>query len=312
MPRKEWMKKLSGVHVVMVTPFKSDTEIDEEAIRKNTNFLIDHGIKGEDGVLIPGGSIGECHAMSIPERKRLMEIVIEEAQGRVPVVPGCNHTGTNLVIELVKHAQKLGADGVMVIPPYYWEPSDEVILRHYQAISEATDIGIMVYNNQLVVRKDLSLELLDKLTDIPNVAWVKDCTPSFAKLRQTVERIGDRVGVINCLGALHEPYGYEIGCCGFISDEANFAPEMMVALHKAGNSRNMARAKELYQKLRPLVQFIWSRDWPARIYAVKQAMRLRGLPSGEATRLPVHPYSDEEDKQLNQILVDLGLIKDKR
>jgi dihydrodipicolinate synthase/N-acetylneuraminate lyase len=247
--------------------------------------------------------------MSMSERKRLVEIVIEEANGKVPVVPGCNHTGTNLVIDLAKHAEKAGADGVMVIPPYYWEPTDELVIRHYQAISDAAEIPLMVYNNELVVRKDLSIDVLDKLADIPNVAWVKDCTLSFAKLRQTVERIGDRVGIINGLGALLEPYSYDIGCCGFISDEANFAPEIMVELHKACKCRDIAKAKEIYGKIRSLTQFIGSRYWSSRIYAVKEAMRLRGLPAGEASRLPVYPYSDQEAKQLSQILVDLGLIR---
>ena len=307
MARPELRDRIRGAHVVMVTPFKSGRELDEDALRAHVRFLVGHGIVRGNGVLVPGGSMGECHAMRLAERKRLLEVVIEEAAGRVPVIPGCNDTGTDKVIELCEHALACGADGVMITPPYYWTPDDVTIFKHFEAISSAVDIPIMVYNNEIVVRKDLSMELLDRLADIPNVAWLKQCTPSFARLRRTVELLGDRVGVVNCWGLLFEPHAYEIGCVGFISDEANFAPEMAVSLHQALVAGNVDECREIYQKLRRLVQFIWTREWPARICSLKRGVELRGLSAGSCMRLPVYRYTAAEDAEFIEILRELQL-----
>jgi len=135
-------KRIRGVNVVMVTSFRQDGSLDEEAIRKHTRFLIDQGIVEGSGVLIPGGSVGECFSMNLEERKKLAQIVVEEAAGKVPVFPGCNHSGTKLVIDLAQHAQNISADGVMVIPPYYWPPSSKVIIQHYKEVAEAIDIAV--------------------------------------------------------------------------------------------------------------------------------------------------------------------------
>ena len=129
-------EKLVGIIVVTTTAFTSSYEIDREGIRRHTRFLIDSGIKEGMGVLLPTGSTGECPSLREDERKEVMKIVIDEARGEVPVVCGCNHTDTRVVIELAKFAQEAGADGVMISPPYYWKPSEDVIIRHYKKIAE--------------------------------------------------------------------------------------------------------------------------------------------------------------------------------
>ncbi|MCZ7568933.1 MAG: dihydrodipicolinate synthase family protein [Ardenticatenaceae bacterium] len=308
MARIDLRDRLPGVHVVMTTPFRSETELDEEALRYHTQWLIEHGVRRPDGVLIPGGSVGECNVMTVAERKRVMEIVIEEARGQVPVVPACNDESARKVIDLVQHAERLGADGVMLTPTYYTVPTDEQVLSHFRAVSDATSLGIMIYNNQLVVGRDLPIALLDQLADIPNVAWIKDCTPSFHKLRETVEVIGDRIGVVNCYGVVWEPYGHDMGCCGFISDEANFVPEPVVELYRANRAGDTARSLELYRSLRPIARFIATRTWPARLSTIKEGMRLRGLPAGDAYRLPHHRFSHTEHEQLTHILVEMGML----
>lgn len=140
-------EKIKGVVVVMVTPFKENYEIDEDALRKLTRFLVESGIKEGKGVLVPAGSTGECPMLTEEERRYIFKVIKEEAGNAVPILGGCNHTDTRAVIKLVQYAEEAGLDGVMISPTYYWKPNEEMILNHFRAIAKATNMGIMVYNN---------------------------------------------------------------------------------------------------------------------------------------------------------------------
>jgi len=312
MKPEELRKKLVGVQIVMSTPFKDDYELDKEGMRKHTRFLIENGIKEGNGVLIPGGSTAECPMMSIEERKEALKIVIEEANGEVPVVAGCNNTDTRQVIELAKFVQNVGADGVMVNPPYYWKPTPEVILRHYEAIAKEIDIGIMVYNNWFVTQTDISVQTLERLAEIPNIVGIKENSIVMEKIEDVYYRLGDKINVISGNGDLHEPFLGYMGLPGFVSAFANFIPEKLLEIYKLTQKEDFLGARKIHRELMPLWSFYKSEesryDSAKFIIYLKEIMNYLGLPAGPV-RLPLVPLNKSEKEEVVNTLKDLGLDK---
>jgi 4-hydroxy-tetrahydrodipicolinate synthase len=198
----------------MVTPFDEDGEVDIDRVTELTHYLIEKGIVEGSGVLVALGSMGECFTMNLEERKSLTGVVIKAANGRVPVVVGCNETNTREVTLLAKNAQSEGADGVMIMPPYYLPVSDEEILDFYRRISQNVEIGIVIYNNE-DVSVDISLDVLKELADIENVVGLKDCTHDLVKLKLTARELEGSIVSLNGSGELLEPFGTLAGTRGF-------------------------------------------------------------------------------------------------
>lgn len=307
MKSQEFKNLMRGPVVVVFTPFTEDaTAVNEEQLRKNTRYIIDGGVKNGSGVLIPGGSTGDCYVMSIEERKKVMKIVVEEAKGEVPVVCGANHSSTNIVIELSKYAESIGAKGVMVTPPYYWTtPSDEAIYEHYKAINDNINIGIMIYNNVNIVNKDLSIELLEKLVKLDNILALKECTPNYIKYKRVVELFGDKVAVINGAGEWTEPSSYRLGTKAYISGFANFAPRLCVDIHQECIKENYKKANELIDKFKPLQNICY--DYVSEVGAAqegamyKEISNILGFSLG-ALRLPILPVPEMYKEKLKKAL----------
>ena len=298
---------LKGVIPIMFTPFKSSTELDEEGMRKNTRFLIENGIVEGRGALVVGGSNGECFNMSIPERKRLFEIVVDEANGKVPVIACCNQSGTHLVIDLAKHAEKIGADGLMITPTYYQTPDDTSIYKHYEAIANATNLGIMVYNNQWVTGRDIPLELLKRLAEIENVVALKDCTPSFEKMWATGKALADKINIISCFGFTRGPCDYIAGAVGGICRICNFAPRLILDWYDAAVARDLEKLDELYDKLMPFEDFFVEGGEDVAQALCKQAMEWVGLVGG-FLRLPLYEPSQEQKNRLRKLLQNAKIL----
>ena len=235
MTPEQLKEKMVGPYVVTLTPFNPRLELDEEGLCRNICYLIDCGIVNGAGVICPTGSTGECYVLNNDERRRVWEVVMEEAAGRVPVVAGCNLPGTDQVIELVKMAEEVGLDGAMILPPYYWPPAHADILAHFQAISDATNLGIVVYNNVWITQRDFSLDTRAALAEIDHIVALKDCTSDFKRLIDGVRLVGDRYNIINCCDGL-EVLGYMMGCTGFITTYGNFLGEWAVKMHNAGKA----------------------------------------------------------------------------
>jgi 4-hydroxy-tetrahydrodipicolinate synthase len=300
---------MRGANIVMLTPFKSSTEVDTEALRANTNWLVEKGVVTGKGVLIPDGTNGECFSMTLPERKRLMEVVVEEAAGRVPVCVGCNHTGTEQAIDLAKHAERIGADAVMILPPYYEKcPDDETVYAHFRAISDAVHIGIMIYNNPSVVGKDLALELLLRMAEIENIIALKECTSNFAKLREVIRHLKNRWAIIDSWGENNCPFNYQLGAVGFISLIGNFAPAYAVELHDISVAGDPERAQALYARTVAVNAMIDGAGPYRGIALAKEGMRLVGRPMGDYERLPLVRPSTEQCAQLRRLMVAAGFL----
>ncbi|MCD6406711.1 4-hydroxy-tetrahydrodipicolinate synthase [Candidatus Aerophobetes bacterium] len=304
---------LKGVCVVMVTPFDEKLNVDIDSLRRQVRFIVDNGIKEGRGVIISTGSTGECPMLTIEERKKILEVIVEEARGEVPIIAGCNHTSTLKVIELVKHAESVGASGAMISPPYYWAPTEEVIIEHYKTIAKATKLGITVYNNHFASQVDIPLSVLKKLIEIDNIVGFKENTPLISKLIQVVKEIGDKVNVINGSGERNEPFASFIGVKGVVSALANFAPKTALSMCEAESRGDYEKAKKIHSDLMPLFKTIWWRkdgDSSRYISYVKEAMKMMGIISHSNVRPPILPLKEEERQKLEKALKAVGFLKE--
>jgi len=312
-----------AVLIVQVTPFTDNDEIDVEGLRENTRFLIEKRKHGPL-VLIPLGSTGEFYALSEKERKKVAEVVVDEANGKVPVIIGASAAGTKLAVEYSKHAEDIGADGVMIVLPYYHVPEEEGMYQHYKRIAEAINIGVLVYNNPDVSKVYIRPHLMKKIAEIPNIVGVKENTPSVVTFYKQVKAAGDKIPILQGRGELWFIPTVILGARGFISGFANFAPELCLDLLKAGlnNDFNTAKqivenfaridefASEMSKKYGPSTSFLPDPYLNSYMFMsiFKAAMDIVGLHGGH-TRLPLLHISDEDKNALEKILKEIGLGK---
>jgi len=306
---KDLNDKIRGVVVVMITPFKEDYELDEDGLRRLTRFLIDSGIKEGKGVLVPAGSTGECPMLTDEERERIFKIVKDEAKNTVPVIGGCNHTDTRTVIKLVHYAEEAGLDGVMISPPYYWKPSEKIILNHYKAIARETELGIMVYNNWFASQLDIPVETMVRLVDeVPNIVALKDNSPYISKLAKMIETLGERISIVNGAGEPHEPYASLMGSRGFVTGEACIIPKTCLSIYEAEVKEDYQRAKEILRQAKPLLDYILDAGDSGADYIVKikAGLNILGLPGG-IPRLPLSPADESTKNRLRKLLEEYPL-----
>lgn len=311
MKAQELKEAMKGIVGISITPMNKDLQVDEEGFRRHIQFLMSKGITKENGVLVITGSTGECGALSVTERKRILEMVLEEAGDNLPIIAGCNHSNVNEVIELVQHAERAGAAGVMILPPYYYVPTDEAILQFYQQVSEHSEIGIMLYNNFEVTHKDIPLPVLRELSEKTNVVGIKECTPNFVKMERVARELGDKMAIINGHGEFLEPFAALAGTAGFISSTANFAPEIAVEMWKARSDGDFVKAKKIRDRLTPYLDLAGDMSAqggePKVLAILKKATDLVGSCGGPG-RLPLCALSTEEVARISDMLKTIGLI----
>lgn len=307
MEPKELKEKYVGVQVVMVTPFREDFSLDEEGLRSNTKFLIEQGVH----CLHPVGSTGEFWNLTPDEHKRVMEIVIEEAKGKVPVIPGTGFSGTKQTIEMSKYAEELGADGVLIVPPYYVVPTPAGMYAHFKALADALKIGIIVYNNPGMVKVALSTDLMAKLAEIPNVIAVKDTTRDIIDLFSHLYSLSDRLTFTIGLGELQAPYFYLSGGKGHVSENANFAPQICLDMYNAAMKKDWQSLADQHRNLYPFFEFVeritQKKQGLVWITVIKEAMKIVGLP-GWPPRKPLLPFSEDERNELREVLKKIGVV----
>jgi 4-hydroxy-tetrahydrodipicolinate synthase len=305
---------LCGVVNVQATPFKSMNEIDVEALRDNTRFLIEHGIVAGRGVLAIGGSTGEGFSLSDAEYRQLIDVVVEEADGQVPVCVGCVRPATQPVIDLAQYAERAGADCAMVLAPHYYpnEP-EKVVYAHFRAVAEATDIPIMIYNNPAATGQDLSVDLLRRLAEIEQIVAVKECTSRTDKLREVAFYLADRLALLPCTTPRTMPFDYQLGAVGYVTWYANFSPSYALEIHDLCLAHDLARAREIYARSRPLGAYLEAAvragGLDREIALVKEMCRLVGRPMGNVERLPIVRPGEEERRELRRLMVEAGLLQ---
>ncbi len=291
-----------GPMPAVVTPFDAEGKIDEAAFRANLELCIDAGMTG----LVVGGCTGEFWAMTADERKRIMEIGVETARDRVPVIGGTTAVTTSEAVQLTRMAKNAGCVGAMLLPPYFVRPSKDDIVAHFQAVSEAVEIPILLYNLPTGA-VDLTADLVDRLADIDTVVAIKDSTLDFNSFYKTLTVAGDRLRVF--MGRINH-FGYaavELGVVGFISSSPNYWGREYVDFYQACVVRDQDRARALQEKARALDDLMGA-GGRNPYAAVKAAMNILGLPGG-CPRLPLRPLGEPHLTELRKGIESLGFAK---
>ncbi len=287
-----------GSITALITPFR-DGALDEAAFRRIVDWQIAEGTNA----LVPCGTTGESPTLTHDEHKRVIELCIERTAGRVPVIAGTGSNSTAEAIEFTRHAKAAGADGALVVTPYYNKPTQDGLYRHYRAIAESADIPIIIYNIPGRSVIDMSVETMARLArDCPNIVGVKDATADLA--RPSRQRLASGPDFVQLSGEDATALGFMAhGGKGCISVTANIAPGLCAAFQSACLAGDFARALEIQDRLMPLhdAMFVESNPGP-----VKYAASRLGLCSAE-TRLPLAPLSDAARATVDAALAAAGI-----
>jgi len=288
-----------GSLVALVTPFR-DGQVDEPKLRELVEF---HVANGTDAI-IPCGTTGESPTLSHDEHKRVVEIVIEAARGRVPVVAGTGSNSTAEAIDLTAHAKKAGAAGALVVNPYYNKPTQEGLYRHFKAIAEGVDIPILVYNIQSRTAVNVETDTLARLAKIPNIVGVKEASGSLDQMTQVILACGPDFSVLSGDDNLTLPL-MAVGGRGVVSVVANIVPRDTAEMTHAALEGDWKRARDLFHRLFPLCRAMFIETNPI---PVKEAMAMLGMIAPEF-RLPLCRMADANRERLKTILQQFGLLK---
>ncbi|BAQ70846.1 dihydrodipicolinate synthase [Rhodovulum sulfidophilum] len=289
--------KFRGSYTVCVTAFDGEGRIDLPAMRGYTDWQIAEGAHG----LVPLGSTGEFLSLTREERGQIAEAVIGEAAGRVPVLIGTAAEWTEEAIALSRDAEALGADGVMLVPPYYSSPTDDELFTHFRRVAEALSIPVMLYNNPFTANVDLTAPLVARLSEIDNIVAIKDTSKTVHRVTELIELCGDRLTVF----AGYYPWeSYRCGAQGYSSVMANISPRLSAQMFTETLDGDAAKGREIYVKCLPLINALAGDLY---VSATKAAMKMIGRPMGDP-RPPRLPLPQDRQHELRRILDDLGLL----
>jgi 4-hydroxy-tetrahydrodipicolinate synthase len=289
----------SGSIVALVTPFDKDNQFDEQAYADLVEFHIANGTHG----LVPCGTTGESATLTHEEHQRAVQICVETAKGRVPVIAGAGSNATHESIGLAQHALNCGADGILVVSPYYNKPTQEGIYQHYKAINDAVDIPIILYNVPSRTVSEIEVDTVLRLAELPNVAGIKDASVDLSRpVKMRVE-----LGEDFCLLSGEDPTALAYlaqGGQGCISVTANVAPGSCAAMHNAWQAGDVKKAQEINNKLYPLhdAMFCETNPIPAKYSVAKLGY------GSDAVRLPLVSLTEAGQKQVDKALSLAGVL----
>ncbi len=293
-----------GTYVAMVTPFTEDKQIDEEGFRHNINYLIDRGVTG----LVGAGTTGESATISHEEHQRVIEILVDEVDGRVETIAGTGSNATSEALSLTKFAYDAGADAALLITPYYNKPQQHAMVDHYSTIANAVDIPIILYNVPSRTGINMDVETIVELAKVDGIDAVKEASGSVDKVSDiyralTHEGIEDKFNILSGEDSLTLPL-MAVGATGVISASANIDAKRMVLMVDSILNDDYTRAMELHYEMVELIRALFIESNPV---PVKTAMNLMGLPSGPL-RQPLCEMKEENLEVLKKALKDSNLI----
>jgi len=292
------MFKPEGVYAAMLTPFDDEGRINETELRNLVDWLVEEGING----LFPLGSVGEFIHLSFEEKVRVMEIVVDQAGGRIPVTPGTTASCAKNCIELTKRARDLGCQAVVVAPPYYFPMEQEMIEEHYEQVARAVpDFPIILYNIPLFATP-LSYDVVKRLSRIDNVVGMKDSSGSMVDLMHFMDKIRVIGEELSILTGREEMLfsALAVGARGTMSATVGIVPELMTGIYRAWQDGDIEKARELQFSVLLLIRAMWALPMPL---GFKAALEVRGFEMGE----PKQPLSDAE--QFNYLKVKSRIQK---
>ena len=290
-----------GSNVALITPFK-DNNLDEENYIKLINFHLENNTNG----LVPAGTTGESPTLSHKEHEKVIEICINETKGKIPVIAGTGSNSTEEAVALTKHAEKAGADGALVVTPYYNKPTQEGLYQHYKTINDNTSLPIIIYNIPSRCVIDMSVDTMAKLFELKNIAGVKDATGDLNRLDQTIKKLGPEFIQLTGEDGLAFKFNRR-GGVGIISVTANIAPKLCSDMQKYSKSKSdneIKEAERIDQILQPLHKSLFIESNPG---PVKYAAKLLGLCDDEI-RLPLVKIKKETQEEVKKALSSAKLI----
>jgi 4-hydroxy-tetrahydrodipicolinate synthase len=288
-----------GSLVALITPFTDDGAVDEDGFARFVDWQINQGTNG----IVPVGTTGESPTLTHDEHKRVVEIAVEVARGRVPVIAGTGSNSTAEAVELTKHAKRAGANAALVVTPYYNKPTQDGLYRHFTAIADAADLPIIIYNIPPRSVVDMSVETMARLAQHRRIIGVKDATANLARPLHTRRACG--AGFCQLSGEDHTALAFlAAGGDGCISVTANVAPRLCSDMHEAWAAGRIADAISMQDRLVPLHDALFAETSPA---PVKFAASLLGK-SHETCRLPLAPLMDATRARVRDALVEVGLL----
>jgi len=291
-----------GSNVALITPFKNN-ELDVDAYLKLIHFHLENGTNG----LVPAGTTGESPTLNHKEHEKVIEICINEAKGKIPVIAGTGSNSTEEAVSLTKHAENAGADGALVVTPYYNKPTQEGLYQHYKKINDNTNIPIIIYNIPSRCVIDMSVDTMARLFELKNIVGVKDATGDLNRLDQTIKKLGSEFIQLTGEDGLAFKFNQR-GGVGIISVTANIAPKLcsdMQKYSKSDSENEIKEAEKIDQMLQPLHKSLFIESNPA---PTKYAAKLLGLCSDEI-RLPLVNIKKETEEEVKKALSSIKLLK---
>ena len=290
-----------GSNVALITPFKNN-ELDVDTYIKLIHFHIDNGTHG----LVPAGTTGESPTLSHDEHQKVIELCIKESNGKIPVIPGTGSNSTKEAISLTKHAEKVGADGALIVTPYYNKPTQEGLYQHYKAINDNCGIPIIIYNIPSRSAIDMTVDTMARLFELKNIAGVKDATGNLDRASLQKKKMGNEFILLTGEDGNVLEFNKR-GGVGCISVTANIAPKLCSDFQNFSRSKNgneIKEAERINDLLQPVHKALFIESNPS---PVKYAAKLLNLCSDEV-RLPLVQVTDLTKEAVKKALVSAKLI----
>jgi 4-hydroxy-tetrahydrodipicolinate synthase len=290
-----------GSNVALITPFRNN-KLDEEAYIRLIHFHLENGTNG----LVPAGTTGESPTLSHDEHQRVIDLCIKESSGKIPVIAGTGSNSTEEAISLTKHAEKAGANGALIVTPYYNKPTQEGLYQHYKAINDNVGIPIIIYNIPSRCVIDMSVDTMAKLFELKNIVGVKDATGDLNRLDDTIKKLGNEFIQLTGEDGLALKFNKR-GGVGIISVTANIAPKLCSDMQKFSKSNldnEIKEAERIDQILQPVHKSLFIESNPA---PAKYAAKLLGLCDDEI-RLPLVKIKKETEDEVKKALNFAKLI----
>lgn len=291
--------KIEGLYTAIVTPFTRDNALDEEGLRANIRHQMENKVVG----IVPVGTTGESATLTEKEHKRVIDISIDEANGKMQILAGTGSNSTTEAIEYTKYAKDAGADAALMITPYYNKPTQEGVYQHYKKIAESVDIPIIVYTVPARTVVNIEPETMERLSRIKNIIGVKDAAGNLDQITREIALCRKDFAVLSGEDGLNYPIMC-LGGRGAISVVSNVAPKEMGELINASLRGDHKKAKDMHYKLFNLSKVLFVETNPS---PVKAAMDMMGLAAGNP-RLPLVPVSKGNEEKIRKALEELELI----
>lgn len=290
-----------GALTAMVTPFDKEGKVDEEGLRENVRFQIKRGIHG----LVPVGTTGECATLSYEEHNRVVEIVVDVAKGKVPVLAGTGSNSTWEAIMLTQHAKEVGVDGALLVIPYYNKPTQAGLYAHFKKLAEEVDLPQVIYNIPSRTGVNMIPDTMAKLAKLKNIVGVKEASGDLKQIARIIELTRSEDFSVTSGDDSLTLETMKLGGVGVISVASNLVPDKVAELVNSFRSGDVKRAERINTELASLCKTLFIETNPG---PVKMAMNWMGMAAG-GLRLPLVELEPENQEKLRKVLIDMGLVK---